>query len=169
MKKAAKILNDLHFKWLKIIGRYTVYMAFAFNLTSLAMIMPNVAHVLNSADIEHPSIENSIKQTSVTDTSSGMVVKKKIKVEITAFSSTPDQTDDTPFTTASGKNVKDGIVAANFLPFGTRIQIPSVYGDKIFIVEDRMNKRYTDRVDVWHPDRESAKNFGIKTAEIIVL
>lgn len=164
-----KILSDLHFKWLKVVGKYTVYMAFAFNLTSLAMVMPNVAKVLNSVDIEHPSIENSIKQTSVADTSSGLAVKKKIQVEITAFSSTPDQTDDTPFTTASGKNVKDGIVAANFLPFGTRIQIPSIYGDKIFVVEDRMNRRYTDRVDVWQPDRESAKNFGIKTAEIIVL
>src|ERR1035437_4024557 len=43
---------------------------------------------------------------------------KTIKVIATAYSSTADQTDDTPFLTASGKNVKDGIIASNLLPFG---------------------------------------------------
>ncbi|HNY97834.1 MAG TPA: hypothetical protein PKM84_01795, partial [Candidatus Pacearchaeota archaeon] len=41
-------------------------------------------------------------------------IKKKIKVIVTAYSSTPDQCDDTPFVTAAGNQVRDGIVAANF-------------------------------------------------------
>jgi len=95
---------------------------------------------------------------------------KTITVVITAYSSTPDQTDDSPFITASNKYVRDGIVANNMLPFGTKIKIPELYGDKIFVVEDRMNKRKGNyRFDIWMPTRESALNFGVKTAEIQVL
>lgn len=95
---------------------------------------------------------------------------KVIKVVVTAYSSTPDQTDDTPFTTASGKQVTDGIIANNMLPFGTKVMIPELYGDKIFVVEDRMNKKKSDyHIDIWMPDRTLALNFGVKTAEIQVL
>ena len=66
---------------------------------------------------------------------------KKVKVVITAYSSTVWQTDDTPFITASGKTVEQGIVANNMLPFGTEIMIPELYGDEIFVVEDRMNQK----------------------------
>ena len=92
-------------------------------------------------------------------------------VTATGYSSTPDQTDDTPFTTASGTTVRDGIVATNFLPFGTLIKIPKLFGDKIFTVEDRMNRRYKTRVDIWFPERELAKIFGIKeiTIEVVAL
>lgn len=90
-------------------------------------------------------------------------------VTATAYSSTPDQTDDTPFTTASGTTVRDGVVATNFLPFGTLIRIPDLFGNKIFVVEDRMNRRYTTRVDIWFPERELAKMFGVKTVKIEVV
>jgi len=97
-------------------------------------------------------------------------VVKKIKVVVTAYSSTPDQTDDTPFITASGKTVADGIVANNMLPFGTEIRIPELYGDKVFVVQDRMNRRKSNyHFDVWMPDRASAVDFGVKTVEIEVL
>lgn len=93
--------------------------------------------------------------------------RKTHVVSATAYSSTPDQTDDTPFITAMGTHVRDGIIATNMLPFGTRVRIPSVFGNKVFIVEDRMNKRYWDRIDVWFPDRESAIQFGLKRSLII--
>ena len=103
-------------------------------------------------------------------------VEKKVKtidtidVVITAYSSTPDQTDDTPFTTASNKTVADGIIANNMLPFGTKVRIPDLFGDKIFVVEDRMNRRKSDfQFDIWFPSRELAVNFGIKTAELEIL
>jgi 3D (Asp-Asp-Asp) domain-containing protein len=95
---------------------------------------------------------------------------KIIKVIITAYSSTPDQTDDTPNITASNKQVRDGIIANNMLPFGTKVRIPELYGDKIFVVEDRMNRRKSNyHIDIWMPDRESAIIFGVKTAEIEIL
>lgn len=91
------------------------------------------------------------------------------EVTVTAYSSTPDQTDSTPFITASNKTVRWGFVAANFLEFGTKVQIPELYGDQVFVVEDRMHRRFSDRVDIWMPTKAKAKRFGIKRAEIIVL
>lgn len=97
-------------------------------------------------------------------------------VQASGYSSTPDQTDSTPFTTASGEHVRDGIIAANVyvngrrLPFGTLVRIPNIYGDKIFVVEDRMNIRYQNNIDIWFPERQLAREFGRKnkvTIEIV--
>jgi len=97
-------------------------------------------------------------------------VIKKIDVVITAYSSTPEETDDTPFITASGKTVADGIIANNMLPLGTKVRIPDLFGDKVFVVEDRMNKRMGDhRFDIWLPSKQLAINFGVKTATLEVL
>jgi len=98
------------------------------------------------------------------------VVKKTINVIITAYSSTVDQTDSTPFITASNTTVRDGIVANNLLPFGTRIRIPELYGDKIFVVEDRMNSRKSDyHFDIWFESTQEAKEFGARITKIEVL
>ena len=88
---------------------------------------------------------------------------------VTAYSSTPDQTDSTPFITASGLPVGDGIVASNILPFGTKIKIPALFGDKIFTVEDRMSQKIKNTIDIWMVTRNSALRFGVHTAEIVVL
>jgi len=97
------------------------------------------------------------------------IISEKMWVAITAYSSTPDQTFGDPFITASGERVRDGIVAANFLPMGTQIKIPSVYGEKIFVVKDRMNARYWHRVDIWMPTRQEALQFGIQTLQIEII
>ncbi len=99
-------------------------------------------------------------------------------IEITGYSSTVDQTNSEPFITASGAWVRDGIVAANFLPFGTRIRIPELFGDKIFVVKDRMNRRYSPPydnvwhdgyVDVWFSTRQEARNLGRRTTYIEII
>lgn len=97
-------------------------------------------------------------------------VIKKVKMIITAYSSEPNQTDDTPFITASGKHVADGIIANNLLPFGTKVRLPELYGDKIFVVEDRMNTRKGNyHADIWMEKTPDAINFGAKTTYIEVL
>jgi 3D (Asp-Asp-Asp) domain-containing protein len=87
-------------------------------------------------------------------------------VTITAYSSTVDQCDSTPFITAHNTHVRDGVIAANFLPFHTKVKIPELFGDKVFEVEDRMNKKYSDRVDIWMESREEAIHFGAKFVRI---
>ncbi len=95
---------------------------------------------------------------------------KTIRTVLTAYSSTPDQTDDTPFITASNTKVRDGVIASNFLAFGTKVQIPEIFGDKIFTVEDRMAKKHSDKIDIWFPERYLAKKFGVvKDAEVVIL
>lgn len=96
-------------------------------------------------------------------------VVRKIRVVVTAYSSTPWETDDTPYITASGTWVRQGIVAANFLPFGTRIRIPEVYNEEVFEVEDRMHPRNWYHVDIWFPSYWEAKNFGAQRTYIEVL
>jgi len=96
-------------------------------------------------------------------------------VRATGYSSTPDQTDSTPFVTASGAYVRDGIIAANVyengrrLPFGTLVRIPEIYGDKIFVVEDRMNIRYKNNIDIWFPETQLAREFGSKKVTIEIV
>lgn len=97
-------------------------------------------------------------------------VTKTIKMVITAYSSTPEETDDTPFITASGKHVADGIIANNMLPFGTKVRMPNLYGNKVFVVEDRMHQRKGSyHVDIWFPDQKEAKEFGVTLTNIEVL
>lgn len=83
-------------------------------------------------------------------------------VPVSAYSSTPDQTDSSPFIMASGRHVYDGAIAANFLPLGTKVRFPERYGNKIFTVEDRMNKRYSYKMDIWMETRGEAINFGVR-------
>ncbi len=99
----------------------------------------------------------------------GVKKPKIIKVLITAYSSSVDETDDTPFITASGSYVRHGVVAANFLSFGTKIRMPEIFGGQIFTVEDRLHKSYNDRIDIWFPSKGEAWNFGIQFSEIEIL
>lgn len=88
--------------------------------------------------------------------------QKTMPVNVSAYSSTKDQTDGTPYHTAVGTPVRDGIVAANFLPIGTVVRFPDKFGDKLFVVEDRMDERFSLQVDIWMSDRQEAKKFGIQ-------
>ncbi len=109
------------------------------------------------------------KNTTLPITPKQYRVKSKIVVPMTAYSSTVDQTDSTPFIMASNKRVYSGAVAANFLPFGTKVRIPGYFGNRIFTVEDRMNKRYWRRVDIWMQTRQEALNFGLRNLEVEIL
>jgi len=94
--------------------------------------------------------------------------RRTYTIPITAYSSEVGQTDSTPFITASGTTVRDGIVAANFLRIGTKVRIPELFGEKVFTVEDRMNPRYDYRMDIWMAETDDAWQFGIKRAKIEV-
>lgn len=97
-------------------------------------------------------------------------VVKTIKVVLTAYSPTECETDDTPFITASGKYVQDGFIANNSLPFGTKVGLPEVFPDKLFVVEDRMHwSRNGYYVDVLMLSREKALEFGAKYTEMEIL
>lgn len=89
-------------------------------------------------------------------------IKSLIKATITGYSSSHDETDSDPWITAYNTIARDGIAASNILPYGTKIRIPKIFGDKVFIIEDRMNSRFDgNNIDIWFPTKEKAKEFGI--------
>ena len=112
----------------------------------------------------------SIKETNDIPPIKVIRVSKHV---ITAYNSEVGQTDDSPCITANNFNVcKHGVedtIAANFLKFGTKVMIPELFGDRVFIVRDRMNKKHPDRVDIWMKDYSSAIQFGKKVATIQVI
>jgi len=95
--------------------------------------------------------------------------KRTIYTVATAYNSEIGQTDSTPFITANGSHVRDGIIAANMLPFGTKVRLPDIYGQKVFTVEDRMNQRYSNRIDIWMAEKSEAKQFGVRYIKMEVL
>lgn len=165
-------------------------------ISSIANITATIAlisHILNpgiaNAQVANPMFVDGLTTTTKTTTiaqtpssalfSTPVIVEAKPVVErlpdmvferaeVSAYTSTPGQTDDTPFIAANGKHVHDGMIAANGFPFGTIVKIPEVYGDKEFIVEDRMNKRYTKgHFDVWlDTSRSEALKFGRKHVRV---
>ncbi len=122
--------------------------------------------------INHPIIAKSFEDTIFNDNDAGSPMLGYVtfdNVWVTAYSSSVDETDSTPFITASGKQVGDGIIASNFLPFGTKVMIPEIFGNRIFTVEDRMHHRKKNFIDIWMPSKEMAKEFGIRKAGIYIL
>lgn len=97
-------------------------------------------------------------------------VKKTLWLTVTAYSSTVDQTDSDPFTAASGAKVHDGMLAHNGLAFGTKVRFPERFGDKIFVVEDRLHPRKGWYIaDLWMPTREEAKQWGAPILKMEIL
>lgn len=102
--------------------------------------------------------------------------KRTLTVVATAYNSLKGQTDSTPCTPAMPKfNLCDfyeehgfgNTIASNYLPLGTHVRFPDLFGDKVFVVRDRMNARYgSSRVDVWFHDYAEARKFGAKRTKL---
>jgi len=88
-----------------------------------------------------------------------------LTVHSTAYAPSPYQTDSTPCITAAGTKVRPGVVAANFLPIGTLIEM----NGEVYIVEDRMNPRYKYAIDIYFPSTSEALEFGSQTVDIVIL
>jgi len=121
------------------------------------------------APIPAPATETAINANSATPLLAITPAETTQTAWVTAYTSAPDETSDHPLITASGDMVRDGIVADNLLPFGTQIEIPTLFGNKVFTVEDRTNQKFSGRVDIWMPSVGQAVNFGIQHVQIVVL
>ncbi len=90
---------------------------------------------------------------------------------LSAYTSSVEECDSDPFTTADGSTTHDGVVATNILPFGTKLRIPSLFGDKIFEVHDRMNTRYNNKynLDIWMSDKTDMRQFGRRDAVVEIV
>ncbi|MDO8557359.1 MAG: hypothetical protein Q7R98_02750 [Candidatus Jorgensenbacteria bacterium] len=123
-------------------------------------ISPQTAGISATTQISIPIVQAAQERVSA---------PRIFDVWVTAYSSSQDETDSTPNITASNKAPHDGVLAANFLKLGEKVKIPSLFGDKIFTVEDRMNKRKKNFVDIWMPTKQDALKFGIAKADIVLV
>lgn len=88
-----------------------------------------------------------------------------IVAEVTAYTSSEEETDDTPNITASQKEVQEGMVACpRRYEFGTKFTIEG----KTYICEDRMHKRYDNRFDIWMANKEEAIKWGVQTLQVTI-
>jgi len=91
------------------------------------------------------------------------------RVKITAYTSSADECGNDLGITSSGEIARDGSLACNFLPFYTRVKIPALFGDKEFVVHDRMKKRKWNFVDVWVNNKKRAFKIGKRSLKIILV
>jgi 3D (Asp-Asp-Asp) domain-containing protein len=75
--------------------------------------------------------------------------------------------------TASGKKAQYGMVACNWLPFGTKVKIE---GLGVFTVQDRGAKSLfgsktnpIKHLDIYIPTHQQARQFGVQFREVIIL
>ena len=99
--------------------------------------------------------------------------EKPIPVKVTAYSATPQETDEDPYVTASGKRVRQGIVALSrdlgkklMLKFGDQVILEGI---GMFVFEDRMHIRKTRQVDLYMQSRQAALQFGVQTTLLIIV
>ena len=106
------------------------------------------------------------------------------KIISTAYNSEENQTDSTPFITASGARVQNGTLAlsrdmiraenAMMRQMGYNPTATISYGDTVeliyvrkMVVHDTMNKRYTNRGDIWMDSLQDARTWGVRDVYII--
>lgn len=133
--------------------------------------------VLGNALLATSSPETVPSKLASAPSKGKILLRPKFKVQagtifdltVTAYSSTVDQCDSDPFTTASGTRVHDGTVAANFLPFGTHVTFPDYSGNKVYTIEDRTSTKYSSRADMWMVSRGAALQFGKRHLRMVVV
>ncbi len=111
-------------------------------------------------------------------------------LKATAYTSSVRETDSTPFVTATGARTRFGIIAVSRdllgsdLPYGSKVKIEDLGAwrdgagkgqfdemlkDVVFVVEDAMNKRKRQQIDIWMPDRSLALRWGVRRVRVTVL
>lgn len=87
---------------------------------------------------------------------------------ITAYTSSEDETDDTPMVNAAGTEPGPGSVACPVrLPLGTKVRI----GTTVYTCDDRMGRKHqqVEHYDIWVPTKAEAFRIGRQRLAIAVL
>jgi 3D (Asp-Asp-Asp) domain-containing protein len=95
-----------------------------------------------------------------------------VPVTITAYTPRPQECDSTPYTTAFMTKVREGIVGLSRdleSDFGFKHSDEiTLHGFGTFVFEDRMNKRWKRRVDVFMFSLKEARQFGKQNSFILI-
>ncbi len=146
----------------RIIAGILIYTAILLGILLIGITITKVEMATYMASFNAcPTLHRVLTPTATADD------REIIMAEVSAYTSEVNQTDDDPFTMASGKHVYDGAIACpDRFPFGTKVEIDG----KVYTCEDRMNARYRDGnyFDIWMSNKAEAINFGRQTKQIII-
>lgn len=149
-------------------------------IIGLSILLSQTSPIVVKATVEStPAFIDSL-DTNLPEITAPRLAKRTLKVVATAYSSDAAQTDSTPCIPAMWsfnlckyfeKTGLEDTIAANFLPLGTEVRFPDLYGDQIFVVRDRMNSKYNgmSRIDFWKKSRGNAVKFGVARIKMEVL
>ncbi len=111
-------------------------------------------------------------------------------LKATAYTSSPRETDTTPRITATGARTRFGVIAvsrdllSSDLPYGSKVKIEdlgnwyngsgkgkynAMLKNVVFVVEDTMNRRKHQQIDIWMPGRSLALRWGVRRVRLVVL
>jgi len=125
---------------------------------------PRITSLAQTADLTNFSEKQPEEEVKISISEKLGEPSRVVTIPVTAYSSTVDQCDSTPCITANGFNLCENntqnVIASNYLPFGTKVRFPDYDPDTIYTVQDRMNKRYFFKADIWMKTRTEAKLFG---------
>lgn len=161
----------------------------ALAISSIALAQPQKANYVASAvkaamkapaaPVVPPAINARAASRSTTTTATHIRRGRSVIALSTAYNSLPNQTDSTPFITATGTRTRPGVVAMSrdmlrIFPYGTRVMIEDLSGrynfkGRVFVVEDTMHARKVKQVDVWMASYRSAINYGRRTVRITAI
>jgi 3D (Asp-Asp-Asp) domain-containing protein len=94
------------------------------------------------------------------------------EVTVTAYSPTEEECGPNPQVTASMARPRPGIVAVSRdlfdqgWVFGKKVYVK---GHGVFEIADLMSRRYTERMDIFFPDTDKARQFGKKQVTVALL
>ena len=102
------------------------------------------------------------KEYSVRFRKETVVLCDSLSVDVTWYTSSVRETDSTPFITADGSQVRDGIIAVSH-----NLLDHFEYGDSLYVkdlgwfeVRDCMHRQWKNRIDIWCDDRDYALQNG---------
>lgn len=93
------------------------------------------------------------------------------EVTITAYTPRVEETDSTPMITACNTKSREGIVAVSrdLFKSGTACgKVVILHGYGKFVIEDTMNKRYSNRVDILVDKVSEARAIGINNGKLTI-
>lgn len=138
-------------------------------------LLSAAALILFSKDNKFGPVLPFLKDTGLSQKEKVIVEKvKKVEKEVEWFYfiasgySANDPVQGTNSTTATGKEVKEGIIAVDpdIIPLGTEVEIKDM---GIFVAEDTGGKIKGNRIDIYFDSKKEAKNFGRKGVWIKII
>lgn len=128
---------------------------------------------MNTQTLRKPAILAAALFAAALSLNASAASQKSLQVTATAYNSVKAQTNDDPWTAAWNNPLKRGdkVIAVSRdlekkgLTNGAKVKIEGLPGT--YTVRDRMNKRFTNRIDVWmETDIKKARNFGKKKLKV---